>query len=203
MKKLNWVDFQSELKEKGVEVFSASDIVGIFGVSGRSASAFINYHLSKGSVIKARKNLYFLKDNIPPDFFLAGAIYQPSYISLETALSYYSLIPEIVYSVTSVTTRKTARFETLGKEFIYRKIKKSAFSGYYLKKEGGEIFNIAYPEKAMTDYLYFCFLGEKRIPERIELEKIDERKVSSFAECFKNRAFSVFVKNFFKKYANR
>ena len=41
---------------------------------------------------------------------VANKIYSPSYISLETALSYYGLIPESVYALTSVSTRKTISF---------------------------------------------------------------------------------------------
>lgn len=188
-----------KIRETKIGVFSVLDLVKMFGLSYRNSSAFINYYLNKGLIIKLRNGLYTLKENAPSDFFVAGRLYQPSYISLETALSYYGVIPETVYSVTSVTTRKTARFETLGKSFVYRKIKNSAFNGYYLKKSGSESFYVAFPEKALADYLYFCFLAKVAPLERINLKDIKRSKVSSFVNNFENENFVYFVKDFFKE----
>ena len=42
----------------------------------------------------------------------ANKIYQPSYVSLESALKYYGLIPEETFQITSVCTRKTISFNT-------------------------------------------------------------------------------------------
>ena len=45
-------------------------------------------------------------------FRINNCIYKPSYVSLESALSYYHLIPEGVYSQQAVTTRKTMNYQT-------------------------------------------------------------------------------------------
>ena len=39
-------------------------------------------------------------------------MYGPSYVSLEWALSYYEMIPEKVFNVTSMTTGKVKEFQT-------------------------------------------------------------------------------------------
>lgn len=49
-------------------------------------------------------------------FKLANKLYEPSYISLESALRFYNSIPETVYSISSVTSRKTTSFKT---SFVY------------------------------------------------------------------------------------
>ena len=51
------------------------------------------------------KGLYTDNSNIS-GLYVANAIYGPSYISFDTALSYWGMIPEAVYSVTSATTQK-------------------------------------------------------------------------------------------------
>lgn len=50
---------------------------------------------------------------------IANRIYQLSYLSLETALSFYSVIPEGVYALTSVSSRKTQTMHTPVASFIY------------------------------------------------------------------------------------
>ena len=86
---------------------------------------------------------------------LAYLLYQPSYISLELALSYYGLIPEVVQTVTSITPKTTRRFQNIKGKFIYRNIKKELYWGYDIVSLGNNgKFLLAQPEKALLDYLY-------------------------------------------------
>ncbi len=75
-----------------------------------------------------KRGLYAFPDALPPDLYVANKLYEPSYISLEFALSYHGIIPETVYEITSVTTKSTRRFEAMGKVFTYRRIKREAFT---------------------------------------------------------------------------
>lgn len=43
---------------------------------------------------------------------ISNTLYEPSYISLESALRYYNLIPEGVFLTTAVSTKKTQNFST-------------------------------------------------------------------------------------------
>ena len=61
--------------------------------------------VQKGSLFRLRRGLYATTRNIS-SYLLAGVIYGPSYISFETALSRYGLIPERVYACTSATFKK-------------------------------------------------------------------------------------------------
>ena len=63
-------------------------------------------------------------------FMLANRIYQPSYISRESALAHYLVIPESVLGVTSVSSRKTRQFETQWGRLTYRSIKPGLMFGY-------------------------------------------------------------------------
>ena len=63
-------------------------------------------------------------------FMLANRIYEPSYISRESALAYYLIIPESVLGVTSVSSRKTRQFDSQWGRFSYRSIKPALMFGY-------------------------------------------------------------------------
>src|ERR1035437_9472555 len=82
--------------------------------------------LASGELIQVRRGLYAVAPAIsgrPMDLFsLAGRIYGPSYVSLESALSDQGLIPEAVHAVTSVTAKRSAEFQTPLGVFSYTRI---------------------------------------------------------------------------------
>lgn len=88
-------------------------------------------------------------------FTLANKLYEPSYISLESALAYYQIIPESVLGITSISARKTAEYESAWGRFSYRSIKPSFIFGYcVINPEEKNMYKIARLEKAVLDYLY-------------------------------------------------
>lgn len=87
-------------------------------------------------------------------YLASNRIYSPSYVSFESALSYYRLIPEGVYIVTSATSLKTYQFITSLSTFIYRHLKPELMFGYRLVQVNGQSIKIAEPEKLILDYLY-------------------------------------------------
>ena len=88
-------------------------------------------------------------------FMMSNKIYDPSYVSLESALANYQIIPEAVLGVTSISSRKTKQFESAWGIFSYRSIKPSLMFGYQVVKQDKNIkYKIARVEKAILDYLY-------------------------------------------------
>ena len=110
----------------------------------------------KGLYHKIVRGIYETEANVSP-LLLAGSVYGPSYVSFEYALSFWSLIPEKVFAVTSATTGKnrTKRFETSFGIFLYRDVPQKCFPfETYIKKIDGRNFLIAGREKAICDILY-------------------------------------------------
>lgn len=111
----------------------------------------------KGYISKVIKGHYIFSDLKLTEtvlFEIANRVYSPSYISLQGALALYDVIPESVYTVTSVSTRKTKRFHTPTADFFYQTIKPSIFFGYDLIAEGDKTYKIATLEKAILDFIY-------------------------------------------------
>jgi len=141
-----------------------------------------------GKLIQLTKGLYTLAEPYrkvtPHPFVLANAIKKASYVSLQSALGYYGMIPEHVPTVTSVTTQRPERVETLLGQFAFRHIKKSWFHSYQQIDFGsGQRAFIATPEKALLDLVYltpgadnYDFLTELRLqgPEQLDLDAILE-----------------------------
>jgi predicted transcriptional regulator of viral defense system len=112
----------------------------------------------KGYVQKIVRGHYVFND-VKKDFafwwLVANCIYSPSYVSLQSALYYYDFIPEAVFQVTSITTKRTRKLEALQKRFLYRNCKPACYFGYTLIPfSQGHHIRVAEPEKAILDLLY-------------------------------------------------
>lgn len=113
--------------------------------------------LNEGIIESVKKGLYIagptLQTQKPEPFLLANHISGPSYISSDSALSYYGLIPERVYETTSMTTKASKKYKTSMGVFSYTKIPIPYYS-LGLTTEGlsdRDFVMMALPEKALFD----------------------------------------------------
>ena len=118
----------------------------------------IRREVQGGRLVQVARGLYET-DARTDGKYLAGAIYGPSYLSFDYALSVHALIPEAVYNTyTSATFRKgkTKRYENAFGTFLYRDVPAAVYPlGMEIKVEGGGYsYQIASPEKALCDKLY-------------------------------------------------
>ena len=80
------------------------------------------------------KGLYETNEHVNP-FYLANPIYSPSYISFETALAYYDLIPERVYMIKNATFKKKKRKKDLKLNLVYIHIKMFLQKHFHMEKK--------------------------------------------------------------------
>lgn len=133
-------------------VFSFSDVRKIDPTFHKQQ---LSYWHAQGLVKKIRRGYYMFPETKLDTielFRVSNRIYGNSYVSLESALSFYGLIPEGVFTVTAISTKNTAYFDTPITAFRYQHIKKDLFFGYELLPNGAKIASI---EKVLLDYLYF------------------------------------------------
>jgi predicted transcriptional regulator of viral defense system len=118
----------------------------------------LNFWHNQGYIRSLAGGYYILADRAMDEmvlFMVANKIYEPSYVSLESALAYYEIIPETVLGVTGVSSRKTKHYESAWGVFSYRSVKPQYMIGYQvIENTPGIKFKIAYLEKALLDYLY-------------------------------------------------
>ena len=115
--------------------------------------------LSRGILVRIKKGLYCFgkayRRRSVERAYAANLIYGPSYISLEYALYFYGMIPEMVYTVTSVTTKRSKEFDTPLGNFYYRMLSGNRYSnGFTLHSTEASSFLIATPEKALVDKVW-------------------------------------------------
>ncbi len=113
----------------------------------------------QGFLVQLRKGLYLttklVSSKLPESFVIANHLYGPSYVSLDSAMSHWGLIPERVYEITSVTTKPSKRFIPQGITYGFTHLSAS----YYplgiqsLALTEKQTVLIASPEKSLCDKL--------------------------------------------------
>jgi predicted transcriptional regulator of viral defense system len=127
--------------------------------SPRQAQRQVADWARSGRVVPLRRGLYALshpyaRTSLHP-FVVANRLASPSYVSLHMALSYYSLIPEHVVAVTSVTTGRPGRFNNPFGAFTFQHVQTDFFFGFaYRAVTQTQWAFVATPEKALLDLVY-------------------------------------------------
>jgi len=119
----------------------------------------VSYMVKQGALVRLKRGLYCVSTQVTgqrlSNELISNHLYGPSYVSLETALAFYNLIPERVVATQSVITRRAKEFETPLGRFIYKTVPE----GYYslgVRQEhinARYVFLIATPEKALCDLI--------------------------------------------------
>jgi predicted transcriptional regulator of viral defense system len=190
------MDFHSfKTAVQNLPVFSGRDAARLG--SRQTMYNQLNVWRSKGLIIQLRRGLYVLGEPDrkvrPSGLFLSAQLYAPSYISLEYALGLHGLIPEMVTSLTAVTTRNPARFKTNLGSFEYQHIKYKAFRGFKaVKDRAGLTYFLAEPEKAIVDFIYLNLSRFKRGDQDVfsqsyrfqNLESLNPKRLKTYAGLF-------------------
>lgn len=142
-----------------------------------------------GELIRLKRGLYVVNEQVsgkPIDSRLcANHIYGPSYVSMQWALRWYGLIPERVFTMTSVTTKRTRMFDTGIGSFSYFQVPPNYFPiGVQMNEANGCNSLIASPEKALCDTI----LSDNYVPEQslIRLAKYLEEDLRFDTDALKD-----------------
>lgn len=200
---MNFLTFQKYFS--ALPVISISEIEKYF--PGFDPNALTRWQ--KAGYIEKIRNGFYRIDGKSLDggetalFIIANRIYAPSYISLQSALSWYGFIPEGVFTVTSVSSLKTNAFTTPIGHFSYRTLKPSLFWGYSLESSGAYHFRIAHPAKALLDFFYlFPEIGtddqfyELRLNPFELKERLQPGILKQYAARFKSKSLEIRVDKF-------
>jgi predicted transcriptional regulator of viral defense system len=152
--------------------------------------------VKSGDLIQLRRTVYAMapkhrKTRLHP-FSAIGFLRGASYISLQSALEFYNLIPEAVSNITAVTTGRPEKISTPLGVYIFRHMKKALFFGFRSTDLGDEqTAMMALPEKALLDLLYLTpdsddegYLSELRLQNT---ESLNFELLGDMAEGMKSK----------------
>ncbi len=193
MKVDEWLDlFRAN---RGKRLFSLSDLVLLTGDRRSSLSVQLSRLVASGVIERPARGWYANPFTPPSDEEVAMVIREPSYLSLEYALSRHGILSQQARVLTLVTTRLPYTFRTGDGVFEYHQVKRSLFRGY---RREGEVL-VAEPEKALLDLIYVRFVRGRdmargtldSLVDDMYLEELDVGVLSRHAELFDVRTRGV------------
>ncbi|MCD6528117.1 hypothetical protein J7K44_00530 [bacterium] len=188
MERYNLATITKLIYDSGLSFFEGKTIRDVLEIKKESTLFSLIQKLIKAQVlIKIERDKYLLKGARVSDFALANFLYQPSYVSFESALNFYGILSQFPYEISSATTRKPTKKFFQNKVFTYTQIKKDLFWGYEKKED----FVIALPEKALFDQLYLAAKGYRGVNlDEYNLERINVPRLKKYlAKYPKTRQF--------------
>ncbi len=147
-----YLEFQNKLKD--FEVVNSALINTYFPDFD---SKRLNEWQKKGYIRKLIKSWYLFSDVNITELSLfrwSNLLRKPSYISLESAFTYYGFIPEQSFEIKAVTSLKTIHYNILGKTFTYNTLSPTLLFGFKTILYNQKPICMARLEKAILDYLY-------------------------------------------------
>ncbi len=161
-------------------------------LAGDVSAAQVRLQLSRwvkaGRLLRLRRGLYALAPTWrkvePHPFLVANRLQRGSYVSLQSALAFYGVIPEHVPVVTSVGQGRPETLHNPLGGFQFNHLTGTLFLGYSRMEVAARQFAfVASPEKALLDLVYLTpgadsqdYLRELRLQssEAMDVSTLDE-----------------------------
>lgn len=172
----NWLDFFKKNKEH--KIFHFNHLKLITGMKPHALRVALKRLNEKKLIRRVCRGHYLNPFSTVTLEEVSAYIYEPSYVSLESALSRHGILSQIPQVLTCVTTNLPRVFKTFLGTIEYRQVKKGYFFGFI--KEAG--FYLAEPEKALLDLLYLD--KSKRTLHRyseLALKGLSPKKLDNYA----------------------
>ncbi len=201
--------------DSSAEVFTASDVAVSIPGTKYARDGLIKRAIANGEIINIRRGLYCLSSQYQKKtlniYSISHRMYGSSYISLESALSFHGWIPEAVYTCTSCCSKVSKEFTTPLGIFSYTRIPQQTLYAQVerIVDEHGNVFLMAFPHKALADYVYAHRCNWKSVQEaqeslRIEdeeIEQVTEEDLLELRDNYKNNRVKQFITRWMKEIA--
>lgn len=172
------MEFDELLKLIGDDPVFESSLLLAGNINPKIVRLQLTRWVNSRRIYQLRRGLYSIAPPYqkiqPHPFLVANHLQRSSYVSLQSALAFYGLIPENVNITVSVTTGRPERLETPLGIFEFRHIKSNLLFGYQMIDLGGQNALVATPEKALLDLLYLQPGGESpKYLQGLRLQNLD------------------------------
>lgn len=182
----DWISLLRGLPSPEGDFLTVTSLVKLTGLRPAAVRQACWRNQRAGLLRRVGPNLYANLLKNPSGEHLAVILFAPAYLSLEWALSYHGLIQRVPPTVTCVTTGRPRRVKTFLGEIAYVHIAPRLFFGFEKRRttSGAETF-LAYPEKALLDWVYYRQLKGQELPwDEFDLSGLELTRLRRWAERF-------------------
>lgn len=165
------IELLKMMRDLNKPFFTIADLEKMTRLSRKSLYVALNRWVNNGLLERIATGIYCPTMGDLSVEKVAAQLYIPNYLSFESALARHGILNLIPHSLTFATTRKTRRYTLRNQDVEFRQISPMFFFGFEMK--GG--INIAVPEKAFLDQVYFLSKGRASL----DLEEMNLKNLSS------------------------
>lgn len=178
MESISTIEAWKKIKAADVKLLTPVEVGKLWGIKNENTGYKMLQRWEKNGLLKRiAKGKYVISDRDLNEFEIANLLASPSYISFESALSFYGILPQFPYVITSATTAKSRSFTLDNKDFEFSHISPAVFWGY--RQVNSAL--IAGPEKAMIDAAYLASKGLRKIdPAEWDLTGVNRRVLGQY-----------------------
>ena len=199
------MDFRRMIKEYAETPISRHLILDLLSDYQRPNDK-ISELLKSKELISIRRGLYIVGPQLdlpkPESFLIANHLRGPSYVSLESALSHWNMIPERAYEISSVSLKTSKLYKTPIGRFSYHQIK-TPYYAYGIKNieySPKQTMLVASPEKALCDKIVLTSkIHLRSIKQTREFLMEDLRIDSEVLSTLDTKAIELWIENAPKK----
>jgi predicted transcriptional regulator of viral defense system len=173
-------------ESKTSAVIQVDDYAQRYSLSRRAVNAALRRQEAKGLVERVSNKIYINKvarDFTPRD--LLTALRPDSYVSLDSALSDFGVTSQVPYTLTCVSPKYVRNIKTKTIQITFRTLKRDLYWGFTRKKTRYGVYNLAEPEKALLDWIYFKSLDGLPIEtDEFHIDGLDRNRLLEGAKKF-------------------
>lgn len=173
-----------KLLESEFGLLDSKTLRAVIGVNDkRSFYRIVKTLINANLLVRIEKDAYLVSGKNVHQFAIGNFLFQPSYISLESALNHWGILSQFPFEVTSMTPKKTTTKTYADTAYSYSHLA-SKYYGMFTKQNG---ILLATPEKALFDQVYMATKG-LRLIDFDEYDLTGLKKKSVLAVCQQLRA---------------
>jgi len=167
------------------DIFNDIEVTHLIRGTADRRYGLVRRALAAGDLLSLKRGLYAfgrrLQRHSPHLFAVAHHLHGSSHTSLESALAHHGWIPEATYTVTSVSSRRTASYETPLGPFSYTHSPRFNYLGVERVRDSSATYLLATPSKALIDYVSVHKVDDASLGSLCESLRIDAASIAEFS----------------------
>jgi predicted transcriptional regulator of viral defense system len=177
------IELLKRLREINKPFYTTADLEKITGLERSSLYVALERWVSGGIIERAAQGIYVPTGGVVSTETVASQIYIPNYLSFESALSQHGVLNLVPHALTFATTRKTRSYVIQKRVVEFKQIDRRLFFGYEMRNG----VNIATPEKAFLDQMYFVSRGKASLDTaELNIRKLSKKTLKAYSNRFPN-----------------
>ena len=178
MESISTIEAWKKINASEAKLLTPAEVGKLWKIKNKNTAYKMLQRWEKNGMLKRiAKGKYLPADQKLNEFEIANLLVSSSYISFESALSFFGILPQFPYVITSATAVKSQWLEVDNKDFEFSHISPALFWGYSQVNSA----LVAAPEKAMIDAAYLASKGLRKIdPAEWDLTGINRKVLSRY-----------------------